>query len=108
MWNWASCSYMQAHENYAGIPQCWLWRTFTAALQQSQEGKPLPQALQAFHHSLLCPEGCSTAEASAGRLIRLSTLMIECLSQCNADHSRPQADDERSWVSHGPIRQWLS
>ena len=39
----------------------------TAALQQSQEGEPLPQALQAFHHSLLCPEGCSTAEASAGR-----------------------------------------
>ena len=40
----------------------------TAALQQSQRGHPLPQALQAFHHSLLCPEGCSTGEASAGTL----------------------------------------
>ena len=39
----------------------------TAALQQSQEGKLLPQALQAFHHSLLCPESCSTGEAIAGR-----------------------------------------
>ena len=52
--------------------------------------------------------GLQHSRSKRRSIIRLSTLMIECLSQCSADHSRPQADDEGSWVSHGPIRQWLS
>ena len=82
----------------------------TAVLQGSQDGSSLLKVLQAFQHSLLCTEGCSTAEATAGTLTsdhQAERSGMKDLSQYDAKHSRPQPYDDRLWASHGPIRQWL-